>query len=72
MHSSKSIIDLFKGVQQTMELVNEQMTEELMSQMSETQLDLLDEARKATSTEELKKMTDKLVDLNEKIRTNAT
>lgn len=72
MHSAKSITDLFKAVQQTMELVNEQMTEQVMKQMSENQLQLLDEARKATSTEELKKMSNKLVDLNEKIRQNAT
>lgn len=72
MHSSKNIIELLKGVQHAMEVVNEQMTEEIMAEMSESQLELLDEARKASSTEELKKMSDKLVDLNEKLKQNAT
>ena len=64
MDNGKSIVDLLKGIEKTMGYVNEQMTIELMKEMTPEQLDLLAEARKATNKKELKKMTEKLVNLN--------
>tara|TARA_R110000764_G_scaffold74248_1_gene150814 strand:- start:468 stop:686 length:219 start_codon:yes stop_codon:yes gene_type:complete len=64
MDNGKSIVDLLKGIEKTMGYVNEQMTVELMKEMTPEQLDLLAEARKATNKKELKKMTEKLVNLN--------
>lgn len=64
MDNGKSIVDLLKGIEKTMGYVNEQMTVELMKEMTPEQLDLLAEARKASNKTELKKMTEKLVNLN--------
>tara|TARA_R110000765_G_scaffold78730_1_gene154914 strand:- start:4326 stop:4544 length:219 start_codon:yes stop_codon:yes gene_type:complete len=64
MDNGKSIVDLLKGIEKTMGYVNEQMTIELMKEMTPEQLDLLAEARKASNKTELKKMTEKLVNLN--------
>ena len=72
MHNSESIIQLLKGVQETMNLVNENMTEAVKDRMTSEQLALLDEARKASSKEELKNMTNRLVSLNQQMRNYAT
>jgi len=71
MHKD-SIIDLFKGIGKTMELVNEQMTEKVMSEMTPAQLKLLEEARKSTSQAEFKKMSSKLENLTQNIKNYAT
>jgi len=70
MDNSQSIIELFKGVEKAMALVNEQMTTNVMAQMNEEQLELLAEARKVSSKSELKKMTTKLSDLSERMQKN--
>ena len=67
MDNSESIIELLKGVEKAMGLVNEQMTTSVMAQMNEEQLELLEEARKASSKSELKKMTTKLSDLSKRM-----
>ena len=64
----KNIIELLSGIEKAMTLVNEQMTEEVLSKMTPEQLELLAEARKASSKEELKTMTDKLVKINEQMK----
>lgn len=68
MDNSQSIIELFKGVEKAMGLVNEQMTTNVMAEMNEEQLELLAEARKVSSKSELKKMTTKLSDLSERMQ----
>ena len=55
-----------------MELVNEQMTEKVMSEMTPAQLKLLEEARKSTSQAEFKKMSSKLENLTQNIKNYAT
>ena len=55
-----------------MNLVNENMTEAVKDRMTAEQLALLDEARKASSKEELKNMTNRLVSLNQQMRNYAT
>jgi len=72
MDNKESIIDLFKGIGKTMELVNEQMTEKVMAEMTPVQLELLDEARKSTTKAEFKKMSSKLENLTQNIKNYAT
>ena len=67
---SQNLIDLIKGIEKSMTLINEQMSSELMGQMNEEQLELLKEVRKASSREELSKMTAKLSKINDKLREN--
>jgi hypothetical protein len=67
---SQNLIDLIKGIEESMGLINEQMTSEVIGQMNEKQLELLEEVRKASSREELKKMTAKLSKINERLRDN--
>ena len=71
-NNAKNIIDLLEGVQKAMEVVNEKITTDVESKMSEQELALLNEARKATSKSELKKMADKLNNLNDKMKNYAT
>ena len=71
-NNGENLIKLFSLVGDTMELINNKMSTELEDDMSEQQLALLEEARKATSSSELKKMADKLGSINEKMKNYAT
>jgi len=67
---SQNLIELLKGIEKSMALINEQMSDEVIGQMNEEQLELLAEVRKASSREELSKMTAKLSKINERLREN--
>jgi len=67
---SQNLIELLKGIEKSMALINEQMSDEVIGQMSAEQLELLAEVRKASSREELSKMTAKLSKINDKLREN--
>ena len=67
---SQNLIDLLKGIEKSMSLINEQMSDEVIGQMNEEQLELLAEVRKSSSREELSKMTAKLSKINDKLREN--
>lgn len=64
------IIDLLKSIENSMSLLNEQITPEIESQMDEEQRKILDDVRKTSSKEELKKHAEKLSKLSERFRNN--
>ena len=67
---SQNLIDLLNGIEKSMSLINEQMSDEVIGQMNEEQLELLAQVRKASSREELSKMTAKLGKINDRLREN--